>query len=148
LLLGKVKRVPERNRYVALAIIHRTDRLAAILEDQTSKDLVLRWTEEVTEAFRDAIPLQVAKFLVESELFLEGAEGAGRVPQLCHYVERTPVRGECPTYDRLALKPGRISEEERWASGLVCFECSESAMLVAKWKLWRLRHGQEKSCHG
>ena len=112
-----------------------------MLEDQTPKGLVFRRTEEVAKAFRDAITLQVAKFLVESELFLEGVEGADRSSQLCHYVERTPVRGECPTHDRLALDPRRVFEGERWAGGLVCFECSESAVLVAKWKPWRLWHG-------
>lgn len=49
-----------------------------MLEDQTPKGLVFRRTEEVAKAFRDAISLQVAKFLVKPELFLEGVEGADR----------------------------------------------------------------------
>ncbi len=63
-----------------MAVIDRTDGLAAILEDQTPKSLVLRRAEEVAKAFGDTVSLQVSKFVVESELFLESVDGVGRSP--------------------------------------------------------------------
>jgi len=80
---GEGKGAPQCKRYVTLVIIDRTDGPATILQDQTAKRLILRRTEEVSEALRDAVSLQVTKVLV-----------------VC-----APERGECPTHDRLPLEP-------------------------------------------
>jgi len=124
-----------------LVIIDRMDGLATILQDQTTECPFLGEAEEITEAFRDTISLQVAKFQIECELFSKSVDRVGSSSQLGNYVEGAPGRGECSTHDRLAPDPRRILEGEGWARSIMSFVGSKGAMLIAAGKPRRCGHG-------
>ena len=74
------KGTPQGKWYIALRVVSGADGLAAVLEDQAAKGLVLGRAEEISKALGDAFSLQVTEFLVEREFLLERIDGVSGGP--------------------------------------------------------------------